>query len=160
MKTPNTQQAPTIDMVQHGKDREWHKAFGVYVGLFNKSQGTKLSVKAALKVPELVNLFELVCRAQGVINEKIKPQNTQSTRSKSYSLLDIPKIDNEIYQFIQKNPGWSRSEISNKTGIRLQTVCGAAKRLLDNSLIFVSGTQKDLETGREVELLTTTTSEK
>lgn len=131
------------------------KAFGVFVGLYNKLNETEISVKKAWKDPLFQTLFmnaELTLLQHSVKNNP-RYQHLSSTKFKSYSLLDIPKVDNQVYQFLLKNPDLSRAEISDFTGIRLQTVCGAINRLMHNQLVIVIGEKRDIETEREVQTL-------
>lgn len=47
----------------------------------------------------------------------------------------------------------SRSEIANRTGLRLSTVCGSVKPLLNEGKIVVVGTKFDKDSNRQVETL-------
>ncbi len=132
---------------------EFTKAFGIFVGLFNKCNGTQYSVKAALQQIQLVELFNSVrCQSQ-YVNAVITPFNPGSTRHKSHNKLDHGRLATTIYEFIKDNPGHSRREIAENLNMRLQTVCGQVNVLVREGFIHVAGTKKDIETKREVETL-------
>lgn len=140
-------------LMSNSQAQTFTKQFGIFVGLFNKLNGTQYSVKQALQVQPLLALFNTISQSAAVVNSQITPIAGISTKSKSYSLVNIPAVDSEVYYFLQKNPNTTRSEIALGTGLRLQTVCGAARRLLDNKFIFVTGTTEDTDSNREVETL-------
>jgi hypothetical protein len=133
------------------------KEFGIFVGFFNKINGTKFSVEAAAKNENITSLYSslstLVAQTGSIIEAQTPKRST--TKSLSYSLLDAPRVDREVYDFLAKNPPKTRAEISLGTGLRLQTVCGAVNRLMQNNLVqFTGKLVKDPETNRWVELVT------
>jgi hypothetical protein len=143
----------TLDL----KNPSIKKEFGIFVGFFNKVNGTKFSVESAAKNSNLVNLylsFATLAAQTGSVVEAQNPKRS-STRSMSYSLLDAPAVDRKVYDFLAKNLPKTRAEISKELGMRIQTVCGAVNRLMQNNLVqFTGELVKDPETNRLVELVT------
>lgn len=151
--TPNN----TITLRNPLETEGMKKQFGVFVGLYNKTNDTSLSVKQAAMIDFLVKAFHAnqnfikQCHTRVADHELFK--NTKSTKLKSYSLLDIPKIDGEVLDYIENNPGESRYEIAAGLDIRLSTICGAVNRLSHNSFVYASGIKIDPETKRKVEAI-------
>lgn len=78
-----------------------------------------------------------------------------STKKKSYdSLNDLAQTHTLILNTIQTHGSLSRQQIANHTGLKVSSVCGRVKELLDYSFLCVDGTTDDSETGKEVETLT------
>lgn len=77
----------------------------------------------------------------------------ESTKSRSYSLLDIPEVDAKVLKFIKTHPRMSRFEVSVQAQVKLQTVCGAVHRLISSSLVRVTGEKLDTRSNRHVEVL-------
>lgn len=84
--------------------------------------------------------------------------NSGSTKSKSYAQLSIGPSYKAVLDFLEKNPVSSRSDIADGATMRIQTVCGAVRRLIDAGFLEVVGTVYDPETNREVEALARTSS--
>lgn len=61
-----------------------------------------------------------------------------------------------VYDFIKANPGSSRREISNQTGLYITSVCARVKELLNRGSIVESGITVCPETGKRVSVLTVT----
>jgi hypothetical protein len=143
----------TLDL----KNPSIKKEFGIFVGFFNKVNKSKFSVESAAKNSNLTNLylsFAILAAQTGSIIEAQTPKRS-STKSLSYSLLDAPKVDREVYDFLAKNPPKTRAQISKELDMRLSTVCGAVNRLIQNNLVqFTGELVKDTETNRLVELVT------
>ena len=78
---------------------------------------------------------------------------SESTKALSYEALNIPEKDNQVLIALTQNPQSSRSELAKITKLRLSTVTGAVRRLMDNNFIKVVGQQRDNETDRMVEIL-------
>jgi hypothetical protein len=143
----------TLDL----KNPSTKKEFGIFVGFFNKINGTRFSVEAAAKNENIANLYRslstLVAQTGSIIEAQTPKRST--TKSLSYSLLDAPRVDREVYDFLAKNPPKTRAQISKELGMRLSTVCGAVNRLMQNDLAqFTGELVKDPETNRLVELVT------
>jgi hypothetical protein len=136
---------------------EMSKEFGIFVGFYNRLNGTSISVRRATKIPQLVKLFHnsknLLVYAHSTLEAKQVDFNSKSTKVKSYEACNLPKLCNEIFTFIKNNPGYSRYEIAQSLGRRVSTVCGIAKILLDSGLIEVSGSTVDEHSKRVVETL-------
>lgn len=132
---------------------QFRKAFGIFVGVFNEVNGTSHSVEYALKQIHMLNLFKNLKEAAQEVNKYVKPNTKASTKRKSYDALNIPNLDNKVFEFIKENPRKSRAAISEDLEMRLQTVCGCVNRLIKAKLIYASGTTRDRETGKEVEVL-------
>lgn len=138
------------------------KAFGVFVGLYNKLNDTNLSVKQAATIDSLVKTFNasqqfLKEAHTNVVSKQFDcgVPDSGSTKFKSYSLLDMPNVDKKVYDIIVKNPGLSRYEITGRLSNRLSTICGAVNRLTNNGFVRATGTKIDEETQRQVETLAT-----
>jgi hypothetical protein len=132
------------------------KEFGIFVGFFNKVNGTKFSVESAARNLNLTNLYLSFATLAAQTASVVEAQNSKrSTKSLSYSLLDAPRVDREVYDFLAKNTPKTRAQISKELGMRLSTVCGAVNRLMQNNLVqFTGELVKDPETNRLVELVT------
>lgn len=154
----NITQNNTITLHDPLSNENMKKQFGIFVGLYNRTNDTSLSVKQAAMIEDLVKTFNmsihLLSRAHTVVSKDSNFKSKTSTKMKSYSLLDIPKVDGEVLEYIQNNPGESRMDIANGMGIRMSTVCGAIYRLSHNSFVYISGVKIDSETKRKVEVIT------
>jgi predicted transcriptional regulator len=78
--------------------------------------------------------------------------------SRSLSLMKTKRTKQEVANKIlstlkQSDLPLSRSEIANRTGLRISTVCGSVKPLLDEGKIKVTGTKFDKDSQRQVETL-------
>lgn len=138
--------------------KELSKAFGIFVGLYNKINNTNFSVKAASTEPSLILAFDysqkMLTKTHNYLSDN-NPNysNVRSTKIKSYTLLDIPKNDRKIYNYIKENSNQSRVDIAYGLGIRVSTVCGAVNRLLHNALVHVTGIKIDPETNKKAETI-------
>ena len=147
--------------MEHFTNQEAEKAFGVFIGLYNRSNGTNFTVKSARENAFLFKTFRncqaglALAHAHGTRHATL-PSPRISTRRASLARLDVPEVDEKVYQQIQLFPGYSRSELSQLLGYRLSTVCGAVNRLMKQGLVFVCGRKKDPETGKTVEVLNLT----
>jgi uncharacterized membrane protein len=136
------------------------KAYGIFVGLFNKENNTEISVKAALQMPEMIELFKAIGQAcQGVksqLTSSIEKVQSKTTRRRSLNETDLSKVDLQVLQLIRQNSGKSRAEIAGSLKRRISTICASASRLNKAGLIYASGEILDLETNRTVEVLSAT----
>ncbi len=132
------------------------KMFGNFIGLFNKAANTNYTVKSCLKNESLIQVFNTIkndLNAIASINTLTQNLKSKSTKGRSYSQLNIPKLDAKVLELIQKYPSHSRQELSTISGTRLQSICSASNRLLANKLIYVDGETVDAATNRHVETL-------
>lgn len=139
-------------------DSIFRKQFGVFVGMYNKVNGTKLSVKQALKLPVLISLFETTAKAITVTHDVFTGQQAasmpgESTRLRSYKKTDIGHLQQVVLDHVQANPDCTRREISNATGVYLNSTTARVRELIDDGLVYVSGEKHDHETDRDVETL-------
>lgn len=144
-------------MNQNTQEQEQYlKRFGVFVGLFNRATGNGLNVKDALKSAEMVELFEKTCAQFNEVKDIAErvPKKQPSTRRRSLDKTDVSHLQKKVLTWLQENPGSTRREIENGTGMLLQSVLGRVSELLDKKLIYVSGEKNDRLTNREVETLT------
>jgi hypothetical protein len=125
------------------------KEFGIFVGLFNKVNDSKISVKNALKNKEMVELYESV---QVSVKKDVKI-NTTSTKRRSLEQTDLPKTRAEVYDYIKKNPSKTRWGISVGMDRRINIICGRVNELIESGLVYVDGEAIDLNTGRKVETI-------
>lgn len=58
-----------------------------------------------------------------------------------------------VYLFIKDNPGVSRRDIANQTGMLINSVCARVKELLTNGSVYESGTSICPSTGKKVAVL-------
>ncbi len=137
--------------------KDYKKEFSRFLSLYNVLNNTEISLSQGLKSDELQVLFErtknVTQKSHEIFVQKPTFKHKGSTKVKSYDLLDIPKIDEEVLEYVKANPKKSRADISDSLSIRLQTVCGACNRLISNGYIFVSGQKIDPLTRRHVEVL-------
>lgn len=147
----------TIEMVNLEQNEKMAKEFGIFVGLYNRTNETNLSVKQAAMIDAMVTLFMrtqyVLSSAHKVVASNPNFKDRTSTKLKSYSMLDIPKVDGEVLDYIKANPALSRYEIAEGLNIRLSTICGAVNRLAFNNFVFPSGIKVDQETKRKVEAI-------
>lgn len=61
-----------------------------------------------------------------------------------------------VYLFIKENPGVSRRDVSNHTGLLINSVCARVKELLSNGSVYESGTTICSSTGKKVAVLSIT----
>ena len=150
--------------------------FGIFVGLYNKLNNTSLSVEQALWTIDLVELFTAVAngiKASSVNNHIANPLVSQqksskkklnskpkSTKALSYEQFQVENgtsVAHEIYKYIKKqNIPMSRAEIASGISVRLSTVCGQVNKMIDAGLLYVAGRKLDVDSNREVEILTIT----
>lgn len=83
----------------------------------------------------------------------VKKNTTKKMSQEQFLIEHAGTVDDVIYNAISVNPGMSRRELANETGIFLSTICGCIARLAALDLIRVSGVKTDSETNRKVELL-------
>ena len=132
------------------------KTFGVFVGMFNKTAGTELTVKQAHQVDTLVQLYEGIKEAIAELKYDLSEEishTTKSTKRKSFDALNIPELDQDVLITIYNWPGASRNQVAKKLGRRLSSICGAVNRLMEARIVFTKGTVHDEETNRDVEAL-------
>jgi len=130
------------------------KQFGIFVGLYNRTTGNKLSVKNALKNNDLVALYDSVATLLKGNTETNVCQD--STQLRSLNMVNLSDKRKQVYDFIAGNPGLSRKQIAQKTGLLLQSICGRVNELVELDLIYVSGETFDTDTDRYVETLKVT----
>lgn len=125
--------------------------FGIFVGLLNKTNATKYSVKQAQSNPAIVAMFTSI---QGVILGA--PVSTQSTKSKSWTITHLETATNcraLVYKFLKNIGPSTRQEIASFTSLRLSSVCGRVNELIADNKLVVIGTVIDPNSNREVELI-------
>lgn len=85
--------------------------------------------------------------------------NGKSTKLQSYhefmAEVNHSVLMDKIYTQIDCFPNTSRAELADQLGIRISTICARVSELMKVGLIYVSGTTKDVETGRTVQTLST-----
>lgn len=135
--------------------QEFRKQFGIFVGFFNKTNGTEMSVKDALQQPVMLDLYNAIGQACQNVKTQVPQSALVSTRRKSLNQTNVCEIDNQVLNFIRSNPKSSRAQIAAHLDRRISTICGAATRLLKQNLIYVAGEVWDPETERSVEALAT-----
>lgn len=79
----------------------------------------------------------------------------QSTKLQSYNQTKPTSGERarEILAFLVTTSGATRAEIAEATDIALSSVCGRINELLASGEVEVSGTKKDLNSGRQVEIV-------
>lgn len=134
---------------------EFIKQFGIFVGLANKVNATKVSVASALQDADYIDAFNDSLAAIAKKAGKSVKSNT-TTKARSYKRISGEAgkgVRAAILSYLMKNPGKSRSEIASDLNIRLSTVCGQANVLKNTYLIHVVGEKIDESSGRSVEAL-------
>lgn len=84
-----------------------------------------------------------------VIKKKKKKLNPVSVATLASTVKERATADERIMAFIRQNPGSTREEIVEGTGIKWQTVTGNIAHLIGNHLIEQCGTKPNKQ-GREV----------
>lgn len=78
-----------------------------------------------------------------------------STKSQSY--IQSKSIASDLHVLILKTlkeePALSRSQLANRTGIKLSSVCARVRELLDAGEVVVRGTTWDSDTERNVQTI-------
>jgi len=143
-----------LDLIQTVLDRQINKGLdlcdpsiksltdGIYLAIFDYRAGQ--AIESMLSDPSYI----------------IKnPPNTRrmSTKAESYQRFlddnDLTQIHHCILSTLDECPAMSRTQISNHTGIRLQTICARVNELIKLGKIRVEGTIKDGGSHRNVETL-------
>ena len=135
--------------------------FGIFVGLFNKLNGTSISVNEALKCPAMVDSFKITSASlqSNTTTQVVKTQakSASSTKKLSYEQFQSANgtsVAYKIYKHMKAvNKKMSRADIAAEMNIRLSTVCGQINLMLEAGLVEVTGTKVDLSSNREVEVL-------
>lgn len=78
-----------------------------------------------------------------------------STKSEGLASIEakLPTIKARIVDALQQWPGLGREDLSELLDMRLATVCGAVKPLIDAGKLRVAGSYDNPNTGRRVEKL-------
>jgi len=103
-------------------------------------------------------LYKIVMQeADAAIEELLQPSPTFRTKSKSYekSKKGASSVGLAIQKAISARGELSRTELAEHTGIRLSTICGQVKRMLNEGQLIIVGSKIDKDSDREVELLGT-----
>ena len=79
--------------------------------------------------------------------------NTKVISLNAFLKSSAKKVDAKVLAFIIKYPESSRGDAANFLNMRINTVTGAVKRLLDLNLIAERGTKHDKSTNRKVKTL-------
>ena len=120
--------------------------FAEFVKFYNLSKGTNFSTEEAMTDELVVNAFNFVMM-----------QTPFSTRNASYRVFteeSANKVSKEVLRELRMaEEALSRSELAERLGRRLSTVCGQVANLKASGLVLVTGTKKDPETGMTVEVL-------
>lgn len=149
--------------------------FGIFVGLYNRLNGTSLSVEQALWTTDMVELFQAV--SQGIqaaagnsqpntiavasvrqpnSRKKLtgKPKSTKRLSYEQFQVENGTSVAHLIYKHLKaQNTPMSRTEIAKALNLRLSTVCGAVFSMIDAGLVYVSGRTIDQDSNREVEIV-------
>lgn len=153
--------------------------FGIFVGLYNRLNGTNLSVEQALWTTDMVDLFSAVSQdirdgfngnppsspkgisvvgvSQPNSKKKIngKPKSTKRLSYEQFQVENGTSVAHLIYKHLKKEDApKSRTEIARELNLRLSTVCGAVFQMIDAGLVYVSGRIIDQDSNREVETVT------
>jgi DNA-binding transcriptional ArsR family regulator len=141
------------------------KGFGIYVGLYNKINGTALSVESALWEESIMKSYQMISnlvRTTNTLNKipqapaKIASKAPKSTKKLSYEAFQAENgtsVAHLIYAFLKNNEPMTRTELATRLKLRLSTVCGQIVPLQDAGLVSVIGTKIDEDSNRTVEIL-------
>jgi hypothetical protein len=127
------------------------KSFGVWVGFFNKVNGTQVSVASALSDPAMRSLFKDSYNTTRTA--VVRPQRMRSTKSVAYDPIHVGLSADFIFAELTKRPNSSRNDLFETTHLRLSTVCSAVNKLMRDGRVVVSGTKIDPITNKTVETL-------
>jgi hypothetical protein len=144
--------------------------FGVFVGLYNKTNGTVLSVEDALFTESILDLYvqatnlikntsnpsstTVAAASQVKSNVSKKPKSTKKLSYEQFQVENGTSVAHAIYTFLKKQDvPMSRLEIATAMKIRLSTVCGQIHAMAEAGLVHVVGEKIDENSNRTVELL-------
>ncbi len=141
-------------------------SFGIYVGFYNKINGTALSVEQALWEDSILTAYQVSAmtvrntnKANGIPKAPAKaaskaPKSTKRLSYEAFKTENGTSVAHLIYKALKQDPAMSRTEIATSLQLRLSTVCGQIVPLMEAGLVQVSGTAIDENSNRTVELLT------
>lgn len=133
--------------------------FGIFVGLYNKLNGTTYTVNEALQSQTILDTFSITTASLKSTTQTVQSQlkNVTSTKKLSYEAFQKEhgsSVAYKIYTFMkQTNTSMSRAEIAEAMGIRLSTVCGQINQMAKAGLVQIVGNKIDKSSKREVETL-------
>lgn len=135
--------------------------FGIFVGLYNKLNGTTISVADALQCQAMLDAFAITSASlqSNSTTQLVQSQakSAGSTKKLSYEAFQKDygsSVAYKIYTHMKKtNTKMSRAEIADSMGIRLSTVCGQINAMVKAGLVQVTGKKIDKASKREVEVL-------
>lgn len=130
------------------------KSFGIFIGLYNKINNTRVSVEAGLNEEALVKLFNKTSKGLAKKGSTTSPKSTKRAAWEKFNTSNGTTLSYEIYTFLKSSGGsYSRADIAAKLKLRLSTVCGRVADLKNSQLIQVVGTDIDPTSQCKVELL-------
>ncbi len=127
--------------------QNYYSSFGIFVGLYNKLNGTFWSVKDAFANTEIKNDFMNVSmflksdpEFKETIPTEFREYKQTSTKSKSFFNLNKRGAAWKIYTtLVASDNALSRQDIADASGMALCTVTGQIPRLIRGNYIRVSG---------------------
>lgn len=102
------------------------------------------------------DIFEVLGTTTYTNSQIITPKKyyePTTTKSSSYSVLNMGAIDTIVYNTIKVNIGITRNQLVTLVKKPINTISGAVTRLLTNEFIHVLGMTQDENSGREVQML-------
>jgi Winged helix-turn-helix DNA-binding len=165
---------PKVDFDQQEKTfiskvmRGWEpENYEVYLDMVQDIIEKQFDCNRSLVTSEALSLVESIRfkifdhRASYEIDQLLRNPNPsvlsgykESTKVASFrKLAHITKKHQLILDTLEVEPDLSRRELANKTGLRLQSVCGRVNELIGDGLVRVSGKSFDKSSGRDVETL-------
>jgi len=138
-----------------------YTAFECFVELYRSLKGNTASSEQCWEdeafKQKFIEVGQFIKYGMGLKIKKKKEPNYKegtSTKSKSFHSLNKEGAAMRVYETIEtaKEP-LSRKEISEASGLPINTTCGQVVPLIDMGAIYVSGVKKDPDSGKEVEVL-------
>lgn len=130
------------------------KEIGVMVGLLNRLTDQGLTVTQAMSNQEFMDLYETVKEVILKKSSEIKVEKTPSTKKQSLDSVDVNAQEKLVLDVLRKSSRpLTRREITAKADLFHQSTLGRVDSLLDKGLIYVCGSTKCSETGKQVQTL-------
>jgi len=134
--------------------------FGIFVGFYNRANGTNWSVNEAAKDNGMVELFTSTMSAVSRTGLQLEVRTSTSRPSTKRVSLDEFRAANgnrvgiRVLNYIESSGGDYRASIAKALGLRISTVCARVNELKAMGLIESTGTTVDPVTNKSVEVVT------
>jgi len=144
--------------------KEFLSEFQAYLNFFNTLNGLDYTLHDALNDDFLVQSYQIASNNISIWkNAKQKPRAIKTTKTVSTKRLSFDafktenadSVQNLIYNALKKSDSqaMTRTVLAKQLSLRLSTVCGAVKPLIEEGRVMVDGYVIDSDSNRRVETL-------